>query len=190
MSELQHDVQRITLRQTFRHIKSDYVRLAEAMHVSLTVGRIVFSAVSPTIVALTLYRLSRYLYCRNLRPFAWLLYNGNCFLTGADIAPTTSIGRSCLLGHANGMILCGRIGDNVTFYARCGLGGGRSSDNIGGGAGLPVLEDNVIVGACSSVLGPVRIGRDAIIAPHTLVLEDVAAGATAMSYQRLVVRSR
>jgi serine O-acetyltransferase len=189
MSAPPSEVRPITLARMFSDIRSDFVRLAQAMSVPLTVRRVVFSAVSPTIVALTLYRISRYLYCRGLRSGAWLCYNFNCFLTGADIAPSTSIGRSCLLGHANGMILCGRIGDNATLYARAGMGGGRQGGDIGGGAGLPVLEDNVTVSACSSILGPIRIGHGATIGPHTLILDDVPPGVTVLTHHRLVTRT-
>ncbi|MBC8088077.1 MAG: hypothetical protein H7Z40_12485 [Phycisphaerae bacterium] len=174
---LQED-QPASLRQTYADIQSDYRRSAEAMGVRLSAGRILFATISPPVLALSLYRVARYLYAKGFRGPGWLVYTFNTYLTGADIPPSTVIGRSCLLAHANGMILNGRIGNNVSLYARVGVGGGRGQGDIGGGPGLPVIEDGVSIGVNATILGVVRIGRDAQVGAHTLVLQDVPAGAT------------
>ena len=167
-----------SLRNTYQDIKSDYHRSASAMGVKLTVGRVLFVTISPAVLALTLYRIARLCYAKDFRAVGWLIYTFNIYLTGADIPPSTLIGHSCLLAHASGMILNGRIGNNVSHYARVGIGGGRAEGDIGGGPGLPVIDDHVSIGVNATIMGVVHIGESAQIGAHTLVLQDVPAGAT------------
>ena len=46
--------------------------------------------------------------------------------------------------------------------------------------GVPVIGDDVFIGAGAKILGPVKIGNGARIAANSLVLSDVPAGATAI----------
>ncbi len=149
-------------------------------------GRAVFSFISPSIVALTLYRISRWLYGGSLRPLSWLLYTINLYLTGADIPPRSSIGRACLLAHANGMIINGCLGNRVTLYARAGIGGGRGEGDVGGGPGVPVLDDDVMVGVNATIMGPIRIGRGSVVGAHAVVIGDVPAYSVVMGVPGVV----
>jgi serine O-acetyltransferase len=54
--------------------------------------------------------------------------------------------------------------------------------------GVPVLGDDVFVGAGAKILGPVRIGSGARIAANSLVLQDVPEGATAIGVPARVLR--
>lgn len=180
----------MTIRRTLSNIRSDYRKNARALGVPLTISRIMFSSISPTIVALILYRIARYFYSIKLRPISWLLYVANCYLTGADISPSCIIGHSCLFGHANGIVLAGRLGNNVTVYGRNGVGGGRGEGDIGGGPGLPVIEDDVIIGWGSTISGVIRIGRGSTIGMHTLVIHDVPPESIVVSTARAVLLPR
>ena len=46
--------------------------------------------------------------------------------------------------------------------------------------GAPIIEDDAFIGAGAKVLGPVRVGKGAIVAANSLVVTDVPPGATAM----------
>jgi hypothetical protein len=50
------------LMQTLRDIKSDYIRMAQMQGIRLLPIRFLFVAITPGIVALTLYRFSHYFY--------------------------------------------------------------------------------------------------------------------------------
>jgi len=45
---------------------------------------------------------------------------------------------------------------------------------------VPVIEDDVEIGAGACVLGPIRIGRGARIGANAVVLSDVPPGAIAV----------
>jgi serine O-acetyltransferase len=46
--------------------------------------------------------------------------------------------------------------------------------------GAPTIGNDVFIGAGAKIIGPVKIGDGAVIAPNSLVIADVPAGATAM----------
>lgn len=52
--------------------------------------------------------------------------------------------------------------------------------DIGGGPGLPVLGDGVVLEAGAIVLGSVRIGESARLGPRTITLKDVPLGVEVM----------
>lgn len=54
--------------------------------------------------------------------------------------------------------------------------------------GVPVIGDNVFIGAGAKILGPVRIGDGARIAANSLVVTDVPAGLTAVGVPARVLR--
>lgn len=64
-----------------------------------------------------------------------------------------------------------KIGNRVKVSQNVTLGG-RS-----GHLDVPVIEDDVEIGAGACVLGPIRVGAGAKIGANAVVLRDVPAGA-------------
>ncbi|MGH8610823.1 MAG: serine O-acetyltransferase [Gammaproteobacteria bacterium] len=163
----------MTLLETLRNIKSDYVRMAQMQGIRLFPIRFLFIGITPSIVALTLYRFSHYFYVKRLRILAWLLWLFNRYLTGVDITPSTEIGASCYIGHTVGTVISGKLGNNVMMFNGPCIGGGMGRGDVGAGEGLPVIGDNVVIGARALIGGPIRIGNNVSIGAGALVLKDV-----------------
>lgn len=161
-------------------MRSDFQRTIESMGNEGSALKRLFWRLLPTSQALFWHRISRHLFLRGWRNTAWIIFLVNTYLTRIEIAPTTSIGAGCFLGHAP-VVLCGRIGRRFTLYGYGGLGGGMESRDIGGGSGLPVVGDDVLMAIRAMVLGPVRIGDGARIGPSCTVTRDVAARAVVAS---------
>jgi serine O-acetyltransferase len=93
---------------------------------------------------------------------------------GIEIGKDVVMGNGVFFAHPLGIVIGGdaRIGDRVRFMGSNTVG--TAKDN-----GFPVIEDDVIVGCGARILGPVHIGRGAVIGANAVVLEDVPAGAVA-----------
>jgi serine acetyltransferase len=169
------DAQRLTWAQTRTNIRRDYARLLGAMEENASLPKKIFWFFLPTFFGLFIHRLSRHAYVNGWRNLGRFLYLVNNYLTRLDIPPTTSIGPGCLLGHTP-VTLCGRIGENYTLMGDGGIGGGFDSQDIGGGPGLPVVGDDVVMAFRAIVLGAVHVGDGARLGPSTTVMRDVPAG--------------
>lgn len=170
-------------------IASDFQRLLDTMEPPTGLLKKVYWFLLPSYLCLFFYRLYRWLYVSGWRNAARLLYLFSLYVTRVEIPPTTIIGPGCLIGHANGVILYGRIGARFTVYGDSGTGGGVGDGDIGGGPDLPVVGDDVIFGFRCGVLGPVRIGDGARIGPGCIVTKDVPPGATVIESPPRILRS-
>ena len=115
----------------------------------------------------------------------WLLYRATETITGISIPKSAVIGPGLRIYHfGNVFVHCdARIG------ARCTLRQGVTIGNRREGGPVPILEDDVELGAYAQVLGGVRIGRGAKIGAMSVVLEDVPANATAVGIPARIILS-
>jgi serine O-acetyltransferase len=136
-----------------------------------------------SIWAIALYRFGRWNDARRPGPSRWLfdklywvLYRPIETLTGISIEKATQIGPGLRIWHFGGIVVHhqARLGVNCTL--RQGVTIGNRAD----GGPVPVLEDNVELGAYAQILGGIRIGAGAKIGAMSVVLQDVPAGATAV----------
>ena len=103
--------------------------------------------------------------------------------TGIDIHPAATIGRSFVVDHGTGVVIGATavIGDNVKIYQGVTLGARsfiRDADNnpVKGVPRHPILGNDVVVYANSTILGRITIGDGAVIGGNLWVTRPVAAG--------------
>lgn len=77
-----------------------------------------------------------------------------------------------------------RIGNDVTLRHGVTLG------NKGNLTGAPVLEDGVEVGAHAQVIGPITIGRQAVIGAGAVVTKNVPPGAVVAGNPAKIIKQR
>jgi serine O-acetyltransferase len=106
----------------------------------------------------------------------WLLYRLTETLTGISIPKSVEVGPGLRIYHFGNIF----IHKDVKIGARCTLRQGVTIGNRRDGEPVPVLEDDVELGAYAQILGGVRIGRGARIGAMSVVLQDVPARATAV----------
>ena len=106
----------------------------------------------------------------------WFLFRIVETLTGCSFTKLVEIGPGLRIHHFGNIF----IHSGVTIGANCTLRQGVTIGNRVDGGPVPVLEDNVELGAYAQVLGGVRIGKGATIGAMSVVLQDVPAGATAV----------
>ena len=99
----------------------------------------------------------------------WLLEKILRYLCGCEISAKMKVGRGLRLLH-NGLgcvIHQGTtIGNNVEIHQNVTLGGRN-------GSGLPIIMDNVMIGAGAVVLGDIVIGKNSQIGANAVVIKDV-----------------
>jgi serine O-acetyltransferase len=93
-------------------------------------------------------------------------------LYSIEIGNDVELGDGVNFAHTLGIVVGGdsKVGARVKFLGNNTVG--TVSDN-----GYPVIEEDVVIGCGARVLGPIRIGRGAIIGANAVVLSDVRAGA-------------
>lgn len=95
------------------------------------------------------------------------------------------IGEGTELGYGGIAVVIherSQIGRHV-MISPCVTIGGRS-----GMFGVPVIEDDVFIGAGAKILGEVRIGRRAMVGANAVVLQSVPAGAIVAGVPARVIR--
>ena len=109
-------------------------------------------------------------------------------LTGIEIHPGATIGKSLFIDHGMGVVIgeTAEIGDNCTIYQGVTLGG--TGKDVG--KRHPTLGNNVMVGAGAKVLGPVNLGDNTKIAAGAVVLNDTPESSTAVGIPAKIVRRK
>jgi serine O-acetyltransferase len=141
--------------------------------------------VYPGLHALVLHRFSHALWSRGLRLPARLLGAFARFLTGIEIHPGAQVGRRCFIDHGMGVVIgeTAIVGDDVLIYQGVSLGG----TSLTRGKRHPTIEDYVVVGLGSTVLGPVTIGRHSRVGAGSVVVDSVPPHSTVVGVPGRVV---
>lgn len=97
-------------------------------------------------------------------------------VAGISLPYSAQIGPGCYIGHFGGII----INANAIIGSDCNISQGVTVGVSGRGdqRGVPVIGDQVYLGANSVVAGKINIGDRAVIGACSLVTQDVAAGTT------------
>jgi serine O-acetyltransferase len=181
----------ITIAETLRLIRSDHAAIVAFFKKDQARGlsTVIDFMLHPGFICITLHRLAFYCYAHRMKLVARLIYLTNLALTAADLSPTLEVGERFVLLHTTGTILAGKIGNNVLMTAANGMGGDGSHEDIGAGAGLPIIGDRVVMGARSVVMGPNKIDDDAFVCAMSVVLKYVPPGATVFGIPARQIKS-
>ncbi|MBL9177484.1 MAG: hypothetical protein JNM65_05425 [Verrucomicrobiaceae bacterium] len=91
---------------------------------------------------------------------------------GTYIEFSTPVGPGLYLGHPNSIIINTRsvIGANCTLSHGVTLGQTHARSKY---PGVPTVGDRVYLGCGAKILGRVKVGDDAVVAPNAVVIADV-----------------
>ena len=131
-------------------------------------------------------RIAHGLYKKGLLVPARFVSQLSRFLTGIEIHPGATIGKRFFIDHGAGIVIGGnrRNRDNVMLYHGVTLGGTGKQK----GKRHPTVEDNVMIGAGTIVLGPVTIGANTKIGAGSVVTQDLPPNVTAVGSPVMIVR--
>lgn len=120
-----------------------------------------------------------------LLPLLLTLFNRVVF--AVQLPAATTLGRGVKLNYSGlGTVLHPRavIGNRVEIGPGVVIGGRSEIWEV------PIIEDDVQIGVGAKVLGPVRVGRGAIVGANAVVLHDVPPGAVVAGIPARILRRR
>ena len=126
--------------------------------------------------AIVMYRIAHRLWEWKLPFFPRALSQFAKFLTGIEIHPGATIGKSLFIDHGSGVVVgeTSMIGNNVTLFQGVTLGGtGKET-----GKRHPTVGDSVVIGTGAKILGNITIGHNAYIGANAVVIRNVPANST------------
>ncbi len=148
--------------------------------------RSIFEAILlyPGFIVLVFYRIANFLYRHKLYFLARLISQIGRFFTGIEIHPGAKIGKRLFIDHGMGIVIgeTSTIGNDCTIYHDVTLGG-TGKDRF---KRHPDIGNNVMIGAGSKVLGPIKIGNNAKVGANSTILKDVPDNVTVVGYDRIV----
>jgi len=163
---------RTTLRETRRRLAEDEARIRAMLRRRFgTAPRSLLFEASWRCVLL--HRLAHYFWQRDARKTARLFMQLNSFVTGTDIHPNCDFGGGLLIPHPAALTASGNAGRNLTMMPNSGIGLLPREEDVGAGPGLPLLGDNVWLGAGCGVIGALRVGSGTRVQPGAILTRDV-----------------
>ena len=134
-----------------------------------------------------IHALAHWLWKRRIPLLPVLLTSFNRVVFATQLPAATQVGRGVRLNYSGlGTVIHPRavIGDHVEIGPGVVIGGRSEIWDV------PVIEDHVQVGVGAKILGPVRVGRGAVIGANAVVLQDVPAGAVVGGVPARILRRR
>ena len=122
-------------------------------------------------LGLATYRAAHCLWNGERHTMALFLQNRASEVFGVDIHPSAKIGKGIMIDHAHSIVIgeTAVVGDNVSMLHSVTLGGTGKDE----GDRHPKISNGVLLGAGSSVLGNISIGRCSKVASGSVVLSNV-----------------
>jgi serine O-acetyltransferase len=167
----------------FDKIRDDIYSVFDRDPAARSVLEIIFCY--PGLHAVWFYRIAHWFWTRELYFLGRFTSHMGRFLTGIEIHPGAQIGKKFFIDHGMGVVIgeTAEIGDNVTLYHGVTLGG-VTWDKV---KRHPTVEDNVVIGSGSKVLGPFVVGKGAKIGSNSVVVKEVPQSATVVGIPGRVV---
>jgi len=138
--------------------------------------------------AVVLYRLGSWFKRHGIPVMGPLVARFSLFLTGVDIAPGAEIGPGFRIAHGVGLVIGDQVkmGSGALLLHQVTVGAATT----GSRDRMPVLGDNVFVGAGATIIGGVKVGSNVFIGANALITEDLPDDCKAIVEQRLDVVRR
>ena len=104
---------------------------------------------------------------------------------GISLPYTVTLGRRVRIWHHGGVVLhAASIGNDVILRQNTTFGVARTNHNFE----LPTIDDGADIGVGVCVLGPVRVGRGAVVGANAVVLADVPDFAVAVGVPAKIIK--
>ncbi len=138
--------------------------------------------------AVLLYRLARWFRVRRIPFLGPAITRFAVFLTGAEISPQADIGPGLYVSHGQALVIGGgaRLGSNAFLLHQVTIG----SPSRARLAEMPVIGDDVFVGAGAKIIGAVQVGDRCFIGANVVLTRDVPSDSRVLPPAEPVISPR
>ncbi len=142
----------------------------------------------PGVKAVFFHRMAHALYIHKIPFFPRFISEFSRWLTGIEIHPGAEIGQDLVIDHGMGVVIgeTSIVGNNVLIYQGVTLGGTQLIH----GKRHPTIEDGVVIGAGSKVLGNIVIGKNSKIGANSVVVDDIPANCSVVGIPAKVITKK
>jgi len=147
----------------------------------------------PGFHAIAIYRLSHELFKLNLPVVSRMMSEYIHGITGIDIHPGATIGKSFFIDHGTGIVIgeTSIIKNNVKIYQGVTLGGLSIKKNLAQVKRHPTIEDNVTIYANATILGgDIVIGANSIIGANVWITQSVPENSVVTYQSEIKISTR
>ncbi len=162
-------------------VKQDVQAAFDGDPAAKTLDEIVLSY--PGVKALTIHRIAHCLYEKKVPLIPRMMSEYAHRITGIDIHPGATIGRSVFIDHGTGVVIgeTAELGSGVKIYQGVTLGAlsfpkDACGKIIKGAKRHPTIEDDVTIYAGATILGAIVIGKGSVIGGNVWITENVEPG--------------
>jgi serine acetyltransferase len=175
----------MTFIQTLHAFKADLLRRIWLENKQVTFWQVFRMLFKRGVVLVLIYRLKRYFYLKNSKPFKlliWLLRIPEYQYCHSEIEPEANIAEGLVLSDFGGIGIssCNIIGKNCTFI-------GRGTPTLGAMEDVNHLEDKIrigdhcIIGPNVRIVNPVSIANGTQIKANSVVMSSVTNAGSIIS---------
>ncbi len=133
----------------------------------------------PGFLAIAVYRIANWMHLRKVPVVPRMITEYAHRLTGVDIHPGATIGRSFVIDHGTGVVIGETtvIEDNVKIYQGVTLGALSVAKSLANKKRHPTIERDVVIYANATILGgQTVIGAGSVVGGNVWLTESVAPG--------------
>ena len=126
--------------------------------------------------AVVLFRIAKFFQRIKLGFIGWIFLEISKFFNGCVIGRGTEFGAGFILMHPVGVVINGGVkgGERIVIESGVVLGAARNGFPVH----VPVLGNNIFIGAGAKVLGGIKIGNNVKIGANAVVVKDVPDNVT------------
>ena len=147
----------------------------------------------PGFYATAVYRISNYLWNKDVKILPRVFAEYAHSKTGIDIHPGAAIGQSFFIDHGTGIVVGETtvIGDNVKIYQGVTLGALSVNKTETKSKRHPTIEDNVVIYSGATILGGTTvIGHDSVIGGNVWLTNSVLPNSIVYHKSEISIRDK
>ena len=166
------------------YLGEDFRQKARWVYGEVTPKSILKSWLTDGSFTMVAYRVSQTCYALHLGFLGAISLKFAAILTQAVIGRGTDFGPGFVVLHSTGLVINGKVRGGKNVFVEHGVTIGEEKGRV------PVLGDDIFIGAGAKIIGGLKIGNGAKIGANAVVLKDVPDGATAVGIPaRIVAKS-